>query len=155
MKKCFICEQIAQIRAKKHPRFVAEVDGGYVVLHPYQYFRGYAFLLAPRHVTSFEQMTQGEFRKFMLHAGLLETALKIAFGAPMVNLGKLGNVANHFHWHAIPRYGTDAMPDCPPWNIGKDIREAQTYLASPSEISTLKAQLQQGLKDAGALIIHR
>ena len=154
MKKCFICEQIALIRAKKNPYFVAELSGGYVTLHPYQYFRGYAFWLAPRHVVSFDKMTQGECRKFLLDAGLLESALKLAFGAQMVNLAKLGNIENHFHWHAVPRYGTDLLPSRPPWNIDKKIREATRYLASPDEITKLREALLVGLADARKHINH-
>ena len=54
--ECPICTQIEQCRAGSHPGLIAELDTGFAVLGPSQYWRGYSLLLCKTPATELYEL---------------------------------------------------------------------------------------------------
>jgi diadenosine tetraphosphate (Ap4A) HIT family hydrolase len=122
---CGICDIIARIKNTEKNHFIAELETGYALLsNKWQYFKGYTFFLSKMHVNELHLMPP-EFRKqFLFEMTVVSEAVQNAFGAKKINCESLGNSWPHVHWHIIPRYGTDPMPDKAIWNIDRSVIES-------------------------------
>lgn len=68
-----------------------------------------------------------EFRKkFLFEMTIVSEAVQNAFKAVKINCESLGNSCSHVHWHIIPRYKNDPLPEKAIWNIDRNIIESVT-----------------------------
>lgn len=144
-KDCLICDRITQIQKGENPYFVQELETGYVVIEDYQFFKGYTFFLCKRHVFELHELDDEFKKKFLYEMSMVAEAVFDAFKPQKLNYELLGNSEPHLHWHIIPRYQTDPMPNKPIWAIDKNIRSNNKTRPKPEELAKLKKILISNL----------
>lgn len=114
---CDVCTQISQIIAGAHPRFVAELPTGYVVMGPNQYCPGYCVLLCKEPATELSEL-EAHFRtEFLADMAFMAEVIGQVTQAHKLNYEALGNICHHLHWHVFPRQLTEAFPLEPVWKL--------------------------------------
>lgn len=145
-KDCYICDWIARINVDEQKYFIAELETGYVFLsNKWQYFRGYTFFVSKIHVNELHLMPV-EFRKqFLFEMTVVSEAVQKAFKALKINCESLGNSCAHVHWHIIPRYENDPLPEKAIWNI--DRRIIESVILDDDELSKIQNILIAAIKE--------
>ncbi|TCT10503.1 diadenosine tetraphosphate (Ap4A) HIT family hydrolase [Natranaerovirga pectinivora] len=119
-KDCFVCNWIDRISINEQKYFIAELETGYVFLSSkWQYFKGYTFFLSKIHVSELHLMPIEFRKKFLFEMTIVSEAVQNAFKAVKINCESLGNSCSHVHWHIIPRYENDPLPEKAIWNIDR------------------------------------
>ena len=144
--ECNICDWIARINIDEQKYFIAELETGYIFLSSeWQYFRGYTFFISKLHVSELHLMPV-EFRKqFLFEMTIVSEAVQNVFKAVKMNCESLGNSCSHVHWHIIPRYENDPLPDKAIWNIDRKIIESVTL--SDDELLKMQRDLISKIKE--------
>jgi diadenosine tetraphosphate (Ap4A) HIT family hydrolase len=145
-KDCYICDWISRINVDEKKYFIAELETGYIFLSSkWQYFRGYTFFISKIHVSELHLMPI-EFRKqFLFEMTVVSEAVQNVFKAVKINCESLGNSCSHVHWHIIPRYENDPLPEKAIWNIDRSIIESVTM--SDDELSVMQRMLTAEIKE--------
>ncbi len=112
---CSICARIAAIRAGRHPRFIAELESGYVCLGDHQLYPGYCLFLCKEHVRELPELDDELCRRFLWEMSRLARAILAVCSPRKLNYEMLGNQDAHLHWHLFPRYADDPHPLRPVW----------------------------------------
>lgn len=89
---------------------------GYAVLCDNQSYPGYTIFLAKRCVPELHELPSAERSMFLEEMAVVAEATWRAFAPRKLNYELLGNGVPHLHWHIIPRYADDAMPQWPIWS---------------------------------------
>ena len=135
-KPCGICDALDTIRAGGHPRLVAELETGYVVLGDDQSRRGWTLLMCKRHATELHEL-DGPFKtQFLADLALTAEAVWRAFSPVKLNYELLGNAEPHLHWHVFPRFADDPDPAAPIW-----LRDPPLPAPPPAEVEAMRAAL--------------
>ena len=109
---CEICPIVTHPSSEEKARRVIESQYWVATLRQDQEYLGTAFVTARRHVESLPELTQDEEHNFIEVRNQLITAQQKAFGAKVVNVSCLMNLAfdargvgnPHVHYHLKPRY---------------------------------------------------
>jgi diadenosine tetraphosphate (Ap4A) HIT family hydrolase len=111
MSDCHACQRLAEIRAGKHPFFIAELSESFAVLHDHQPYEGWCVLLLKEHHEHLHLLPIA--RQARLAEDMARTAAAIveAYSPQRLNYECLGNQLAHVHWHVIPRYVPPRDPD--------------------------------------------
>jgi diadenosine tetraphosphate (Ap4A) HIT family hydrolase len=137
---CFVCNWIDRININEQKYFIAELETGYVFLSSkWQYFKGYTFFLSKIHVSELHLLPIEFRKKFLFEMTIVSEAVQIAFKAVKINCESLGNSCSHVHWHIIPRYENDPLPEKAIWNIDRSIIESVTL--TDDELSNMRELL--------------
>ncbi len=143
---CGICARIEEIKTGKNSGFVMEMDSGYVTISDQQFFRGYTYFLSKKHASELHEVTP-EFRtQFLADMALVAEAVHRAFAPKKLNEELLGNTEPHMHWHIIPRYEDDPLPQRPIWEIDPKLRDGQLSEMSVEEREIMKRQLREAIE---------
>ncbi len=145
---CDICEQIAACRAGEHPRMIAEMESGFAVLGPHQFFVGYSLLLCSEPATEVDDLEPLFCRQFLHDLTRLSRAVRRVVRPHKVNLESLGNVCHHLHWHVFPRFLEEEQANSPVWNIMPEGAAMEPYLFRPEThqalILAIRTELSHG-----------
>ena len=139
---CSICSWINEI--KINPNYlIKELSTGYVVLSKYQYkyYRGYTVFICKRHVGELHELENDFKLSFLKEMSQAAEAVFKAFNPDKLNYEMLGNTEPHLHWHLFPRYKSDPNFKRPIWVVDKQIRQADSTIASLEEIKQLKNRI--------------
>lgn len=106
-----IHRQVEAARTGGHPRVVARVPSGWVVLGDPQITHGYCLLLPDPVVAHLNALDGDTRRQFLEDMARLGDAALIETGAGRINYEILGNVEPALHADVIPRHTTEPA-DC-------------------------------------------
>ena len=95
---------------------MAELGTGYAVLADNQYYPGYTIFAAKRCVPELHELPPDERATFLGEMATVAEAVWRAFAPRKLNYELLGNGVPHLHWHIIPRFADDPMPEWPAWS---------------------------------------
>lgn len=115
--ECDVCTQIELCREGEHPRFIAELESGFVVLGPHQYWRGYTMLLCNEPATELDELEPGFRRQYLEDMARVAAAVRRVMQPHKLNYEALGNQCHHLHWHVFPRYTDEPSPWEPVWKV--------------------------------------
>lgn len=147
---CDICEQITQIQRGEHPRFVAELEAGYVVLGDSQFFRGYTLFLCKHPAPDLEDLPRDLRARFVDEMMQVSEALSRIVKPHKMNIESLGNVVPHLHWHLFPRQIMEADPMKPVWLVQPSEAEALEWAFDEERDGELVIQLRRELEKVRA-----
>ncbi len=99
-----ITEQIEACRVGKHPRLVAPMPSGWLVLAPSQRLPGYCILLADPIVTSLNDLDPAPRAQFLADMTRAGDAIASVRKPRRLNYEILGNLDPTLHAHVAPRY---------------------------------------------------
>lgn len=99
-----ITEQVHACRAGKHPRLVARMASGWLVLAPSQRLRGYCILLADPIVNSLNDLDHAARAQFLADMARAGDAISEVVKPVRLNYEMLGNLDATLHAHVIPRH---------------------------------------------------
>jgi len=113
-----IHRQVAAARAGTHPRVVARLASGWVVLGDPQVIRGYCLLLPDPVVPHLNALDGDGRRRFLDDMARVGDAVLAVTGAVRINYEMLGNLEPALHAHVIPRHLTEpeALRTKPVWS---------------------------------------
>ncbi|TVQ59825.1 MAG: HD domain-containing protein [Phycisphaerales bacterium] len=115
-------EQVEACRAGKHPRRVARLESGWVVMGPSQALPGYCLLLADPVAPSLNALPPAARAAFLRDMTLLGDAIAEVQSPRRVNYEILGNLDPALHAHVFPRF--EEEPD--------DMRPKPVWLYDPA-----------------------
>lgn len=95
---------------------IAELEHCYVTLNRDQFFPGYCFVFAKKHVTELFHLEQPVRSGIMEEVSWVAAALYGLFAPTKINYELLGNMVPHMHWHLVPRFTTDPLWPRPIWS---------------------------------------
>jgi len=122
MTECTVCRIINSIRDVEKDYFIAELETGYAIIsNRWQYFKGYTLFISKECVGELHELSPDFRSNFLRDMSVVAEALYLSVSPIKLNYELLGNECKHLHWHLIPRYGTDPMPQKAIWNISRDI----------------------------------
>ena len=123
--KCELCETPggAPIWSDERLRVVRVDEPGYA---------GYCRVIWNAHVREMTDLTQAERAHCMRVVYAVEAALREGLRPEKVNLGSLGNMTPHLHWHVVARFRDD--PHFPNAVWGAPLR-------APAPVAILHGQL--------------
>jgi diadenosine tetraphosphate (Ap4A) HIT family hydrolase len=99
-----ITEQVHACRAGKHPRLVARMASGWLVLAPSQRLRGYCILLADPIVNFLNDLDDAARTQFLADMARAGDAISEVVKPVRLNYEMLGNLDPTLHAHVIPRH---------------------------------------------------
>lgn len=140
-----ISEQVAQAARGEHPRFVARLPSGILLLGDTQPLPGYCVLVADPVVPSLNDL-RGESRdQFLRDMALVGDGLLEAFGALRINYEMWGNLDPTLHTHIVPRYTSEAaeLRVLPP-RLAYDWGNARAFDAAKDQATILKIRTALG-----------
>jgi diadenosine tetraphosphate (Ap4A) HIT family hydrolase len=113
-----IHRQVAAARAGAHPRVVARLAAGWVVLGDPQVIRGYCLLLPDPVVPHLNALDREGRLRFLEDMARVGDAVLAVTGAARINYEMLGNLEPALHAHVIPRHGAEpaALRTKPVWS---------------------------------------
>jgi len=76
---------------------------------------------------------------------IVSEAVQNVFKAVKINCESLGNSCSHVHWHIIPRYENDPLPEKAIWNIDRSIIESVNM--NDDELSVMQRILREEIKE--------
>lgn len=137
---CYFCDEIKKIKDNHNDKFVAELHETYVLLKSSKLFPGYCLVVAKEHCENLSNLRKE--KQLAMFADVIHVADAVypELKPRRINYECLGNSVPHIHWHVIPRYGNDPLPEGPIWNIDKSLRDEGN---EASELQLLKERLSQ------------
>jgi len=125
-----------------------ELTSSLVFLEQHQIYRGYCLVVCKRHVEELFQLTEEERVQFCEDMNRVAEAVYRALKPRKINYELLGNKVPHLHWHVIPRYESDQIPEWPIWT-SKYRRQTQSKpTIAPSEYEKTKNLIMNQLATA-------
>jgi len=120
---------------------VVELEQTLVSLNRDQFFPGYCFVYAKRHVTELFHLDEAVRNQVMAEVSAVAEALYELLQPDKINYELLGNMAPHMHWHIVPRRSTDPLWPRPHWS-----EPHQELILAPEEYRRLAGELRAQLK---------
>jgi len=102
-----IHRMVASCRAGEHPRSVARLGSGWVILGERQVLRGYCLLLPDPVVSDLNALVADQRTQFLADMARTGDALLAVTGAIRVNYAMFGNLEPALHAHLFPRQRTE------------------------------------------------
>jgi diadenosine tetraphosphate (Ap4A) HIT family hydrolase len=122
---------------------VAKLGASTLYLPHNQTYRGHGILVFdPRHATRLDQLTSTEWHAYAADLHRVVAAIVGACRPDHVNVGSLGNLMPHLHWHVVPRYKNDGRWGAPIWAADPSEQPARRLTADD------RALLLEELRDA-------
>ena len=120
-------ERLEACRNGSEPRLIARLPSGFLVLHEFQYWRGYCLLLADPLTARLNDL-QGPARvQFLTDMAAAGDALLEVAGAVRINYSIYGNLDPFVHAHIVPRYADEpeAYRTMPPLSVPAAVRDVR------------------------------
>ncbi len=136
---CPACEALGAVRGEGHPRFVAELRSGFVLLHPDQTHFGHVVFAAKHHVADVLDLAVEDREAFLADLALVMQAVRAAVGPRRLSSASGVDDDGHLAWHVVPRHADDPAPGAPFWTGEIGVRPDVAMRAD------LKRRLLRGL----------
>lgn len=140
---CYFCDEIQRIRDNQNNRLVAELTESYVLLKSCELFPGYCLVVSKEHHEQLPELPKEKQLAIFADVISVAEAIYSELKPQRINYECLGNLVSHIHWHVVPRYNNDLLPEGPIWNIDKSLREEGN---KPSELKLLIDKLSKRLR---------
>ena len=110
---CIFCDALAPAISDHDPLVLIRCPDAYVILNRYPYNNGHLMVIPRMHASDVHALSEGDYQEL---SEMLRIALRLvgrAYAPQGANLGmNLGRVAgagiaDHLHWHVVPRWGGD------------------------------------------------
>ncbi|MBL8087998.1 MAG: HIT family protein [Chthonomonas sp.] len=144
---CELCDQLILCRDGSHPRLISEMESGFAVLGPSQYFYGYSLLICKEPATELDELEPLFRKQYLDDMARLAQAVRLAVRPNKLNTEALGNVCHHHHWHVFPRYLNEPEPLLPVWQCMPTEDEAAEHLFDRVRHEDLIQQIRRRLRD--------
>jgi diadenosine tetraphosphate (Ap4A) HIT family hydrolase len=119
---------------------IVEFSYTYVTLNRDQFFPGYCFVFAKKHVTELFHLDPPIRASIIEDVNTVAKALFTTFQPSKINYELLGNMVPHMHWHIVPRFMDDPLWPRPIWS------EPHTSVGLPADqIATRIALIRQAI----------
>jgi len=159
---CSICKRIELIDQGLYPRFIAELESGFVCLGDHQLYPGYCLFLCKDHVRELPRLNDDRCRLYLWEMSRLARAILSACSPRKLNYEMLGNQDAHLHWHLFPRYQNDSQPHKPVWSAIDEFTRLHPaaplgldpHLSPEDEAMKLRI-LEQLLQQGDAKVYHQ
>lgn len=112
---CLLCRFLQPRRLPARYVVVHHFPRSVALLHPKQCYPGHCELWLKHHARELFQLSQAVRTDFLNEMTLLAQAIHDTLTPRKINYELLGNVAPHLHWHVIPRYPDDPLPQSTVW----------------------------------------
>jgi len=118
-------ERLEACRNGSEPRLIGRLPSGFLVLHEFQYWRGYCLLLADPLTTRLNDLQGAARAQFLGDMATVGDALLEATGAARINYSIYGNLDPFVHAHIVPRYADEPEPyrTMPPLSVPAEVRD--------------------------------
>lgn len=146
---CELCQRIEACRLGLDDGLVAEMETGWAVMGPVQYFRGYCLLIAKSPASDLEDLPRPDRQKFLLEMMMLSEAIASAVRPHKMNLESLGNQVPHLHWHLFPRQLEEPGRLLPVWVTLPAPEQLDSYRFSAARHGTLRDSIRAALLALG------
>ena len=113
--ECPFCLKLAHLDSLSREELVWQFPHSIALLGPWQYYLGYCILVARRHASELNQLSESERIAYFNEMCWLAKAIEAAFHPRKLNYELLGNQVPHLHWHLFPRYDHDPDVLKPVW----------------------------------------
>ena len=113
--ECPFCLKLAHVDSLSREELVWQFPHSIALLGPWQYYLGYCILVARRHASELNQLSESERIAYFNEMCWLAKAIEAAFHPRKLNYELLGNQVPHLHWHLFPRYDHDPDVLNPVW----------------------------------------
>lgn len=148
---CPLCRKVAALDQSNPDDVVWQFPHSVAFLGDYQFYDGYCVLVARRHATELDQLTNPERLAFLEEMSLLARAIGEQFRPHKLNYELLGNQVPHLHWHIVPRYGSDPDHLFPIWlpleRAKQDAAENRRLQTGPRPRHETSASIRSKLQD--------
>lgn len=141
---CYFCDEITKIKGNQNESLIAELSETYVLLKSSKLFPGYCLVITKEHFEQLPELPQARQMKIFADVSKVAEAIYSELKPQRINYECLGNLVSHIHWHVIPRYGNDPLPEGPVWQIDKTFRDQGN---ETNELRKLKDRLSKKLVD--------
>lgn len=147
-----ITEQVHACRAGKHPRLVARMPSGWLVLAPSQRLRGYCILLADPIVNSLNDLDHAARSQFLADMARAGDAISEVVKPLRLNYEMLGNLDPTLHAHVIPRHKDEpeSLRTKAIWLYPPEDWDAPKHAFSAKSHDALRKQIAGVLTEDGA-----
>lgn len=139
-------DALAAARAGDHPRVIAKLRGGFVIIGEPQVLPGHCLLLADAEAEHLTDLPRPSRTQFLADLGLLGEALMVACAAGDPAFSRLdyevfGNSSRHLHAHVFPRYAwePDELRDGPVWGHPPDSWTDPAFALGPGHDRLVEA----------------
>ena len=147
--ECPFCLKLAHVDSLSREELVWQFPHSIALLGPWQYYLGYCILVARRHASELNQLSESERIAYLNEMCLLAKAIEAAFHPRKLNYELLGNQVPHLHWHLFPRYEHDPDALKPVWlrleRAERDETERQRLQTGPLERIEITRRLRNQL----------
>jgi len=137
---CYFCNQIAAIENGQADNLIAELPETYVFLKSSKLFPGYCLVVSKEHLEQLPELPTEKQLQIFRDVSVVGNAIYAEQNPQRLNYECLGNLVAHIHWHIIPRYKSDLLPEGPVWKIDKSMRDEGN---EASELAQLKKRLSK------------
>ncbi len=123
---------------------VAKLGASTLYLPQNQMYRGHGILVFDlRHATRLDQLASAEWAAYAADLHRVVAAIVTVCRPDHINVGSLGNVMPHLHWHVVPRYKNDGRWGAPIWSA--DLEQQPERPLAADDRAALLAALQETL----------
>lgn len=142
-----IQEQVEACRKGRHPRLVARVPSGWVVMGPSQLLPGYCLLLSDPIAPSLHDLDGAARAAFLRDMALVGDAVARVRKPRRVNYEILGNLDPTLHAHIVPRYADEPeeMRAKPVWLYPPDEWNSRASAFTAARHGALRDKLASAL----------
>ena len=145
--ECPFCLKLAHVDSLSREELVWQFPHSIALLGLWQYYLGYCILVARRHASELNQLSESERIAYFNEMCWLAKAIEAAFHPRKLNYELLGNQVPHLHWHLFPRYDHDPDVLKPVWlaveRAERDETERQRLQTGPLG----RVETAQGLRN--------
>ena len=114
-----IHRMVERCRAGEHPRMIARMQSGWVIMSERQVFAGYCLLLPDPVVSHLNELPPGSRCRFLADMAVVGDAILASTAALRINYAMFGNLEPALHAHVFPRYADEpaAVRTAQPWAL--------------------------------------
>ncbi len=142
---CEICDRVAMCASGSQSGLIAELDTGWAVLGPLQFWPGYSLLLCKHPVTELHELESDVRARHLEELSQLALAVYRAVQPHKLNYALLGNAVPHIHWHIYPRRADEPQPRLPVWSQQPTRDVAAAYVLDPQRHEGLRRRIAEEL----------
>jgi len=142
---CPLCQVV--VTGAQNPEFICELQNVVVTRGPFaQRWPGAVQVTCKRHLRDPGQLKYPHFIHSQAELYALENAIRTTTRAHHMNVVKFGNVAEHLHWHLIPRFEGETHPQKNPWELADLPAEALFHTSPKQPLDLLYAEITDSVK---------
>ncbi len=144
----FYDARIEPLLSGESPKLIARMASGFAVMGDFQFFPGYALLLAypyANHLTDLVGEARVQYLSDMATLG--ETVMRVT-GCKRINYSIYGNLDPFLHAHVWPRYEWEdaSYATLPPFSVPAELRESADKIFDPVRDAEMRDRIELELR---------